>query len=223
MTRSEARTFEAWWRFDRAALFVALAGLLGLLLLWWSGYGPSQPSCCGTPVVAVPPAPTIPAATPAPVAAPAPEPPKGEPTKPEPPPVVAAAPAPAKEEAPMATPAKAKPTPDCGKIVKGVSVQFAFGSAVLSAQGRAVLDRARACFGGGRYEVVGHADSVGDKQLNQRLSEARADAVVAYLRSKGVNAARLAERGYGETKPTGDNRTAQGRAQNRRVTVTRQP
>lgn len=211
MTRSEARTPEAWRDFDRAAIFVALAGLLALLLLWWSGYGPTQASCCAAPVVAVP-------AAPAPAQVAAPEPPKVEPDKVAPPPVIAAAPAPAKAEAPVAAPAV-----DCGKIVEGIVVNFGFGSAALSTEARVALDRALPCVGGGRYEVVGHADSVGDGALNQRLSEARAAAVVAYLRSKGVDGVRLAARAYGETKPIADNNTEEGRAQNRRVTFARQP
>ncbi len=225
MTRSEARTPDAWRGFDRAALYVTLAGILALLLMWWSGYGPSQAGCCAAPVVAAPvvatpitPAAPVVAPAPAPVAAS--EPAKVEPEKVAAPPIVAAVapPAPAKAEPPAAAAAR-----DCAKIVEGVAVRFDFGSATLSTEASVALDRALLCVGGGRYEVVGHADSVGDKALNQRLSEARADAVVAYLRSKGVDAARLAARGYGETKPIADNNTEEGRAQNRRVTITRLP
>jgi len=212
MTRSEARTPEAWRGFDRAALLVTLAGLLALLLLWWTGHGPSQASCCAAPVIA---APAV-QPTPAPIPAAAPEPAKVEPAKAEPPPVVAAAPAPANAEAP-----KVAPAVDCTKLDSGVAVFFATGSAVLSGEARVVLDQALLCVRDGRYEVAGHTDNVGDKAMNQRLSEARANAVVAYLRSKGIDASRLVSRGYGETKPIADNGTADGRAQNRRITFTR--
>ena len=123
MTRPETRTPEAWREFDRAALIVAIAGLLALLLLWWSGYGPSQASCCAAPVVAVPVAPA-----PAQVAAPAP--PKVEPDKVAPPPVVAAVPAPGKVDTQVPAPAV-----DCGKIVEGVAVRFDFGSAATEHRG----------------------------------------------------------------------------------------
>jgi outer membrane protein OmpA-like peptidoglycan-associated protein len=227
MTRSEARTPEAWRGFDRAALLVTLAGLLALLLLWWTGHGPSQASCCAAPVIA---APAV-QPTPAPIPAAAPEPAKVEPAKAEPPPVVAAAPAPVKAEPPpvvAAAPApanaeapKVAPAVDCTKLDSGVAVFFATGSAVLSGEARVVLDQALLCVRDGRYEVAGHTDNVGDKAMNQRLSEARAKAVVAYLRSKGIDASRLVSRGYGETKPIADNGTADGRAQNRRITFTR--
>jgi OOP family OmpA-OmpF porin len=222
MTRSEARTPEAWRGFDRAALLVTLAGLLALLLLWWTGHGPSQASCCAAPIVAAPA--VLPPPAPAPTPAPAPAPvvtPASEPAKVEPPAVVAAAPAPAKVEAPKVEAPKAAPAVDCTKLVDGVAVHFATGSAALSGEARALLDQALLCVKDGRYEVAGHTDNVGDKAMNQRLSEARANAVVAYLRSKGVDASRLVSRGYGETKPIADNGTAEGRAQNRRITFTR--
>lgn len=221
MSRSEARTPEAWRSFDRAAIFVSLAGLLVLLLLWWSGYGPSRPGCCAAPVAVSPATPKTPAPTPPPMVAS--ESPRVEPTKVESTPPVDVAPAPAKVEAPMAEPAKAAPAIDCNKIVEGVAVHFATGSSTLTGQARVSLDEARLCVKDGSYEVAGHTDSVGSKATNQTLSEARAAAVVAYLSSKGVDAARLSARGFGETKPIADNSTAEGRAQNRRVTFTRHP
>lgn len=223
MTRSEARTPDAWRAFDRAALFVALAGLAALLLLWWSGYGPARAGCCAASVIAAPATTRVPA--PPPVASPAPEPPKVELAKAEPPPDVAAPPppSPAKVDTPKAAPAVATPAAGCSSFADGAMVHFVFGSATLGAEARALLDQAALCVGNGRYEVVGHADSVGDKEFNQTLSEARADAVVAYLRGKGIDPARLAARGYGETKPIADNATAEGRAQNRRAVLTEKP
>ncbi len=66
-------------------------------------------------------------------------------------------------------------------------------------------------------DVTGHTDNVGDADKNQQLSEARANAVVAYLKSKGVEESRVAAMGKGPDEPVGDNKTAAGRAKNRRV------
>lgn len=68
-----------------------------------------------------------------------------------------------------------------------------------------------------RFEVQGHTDDVGAKAANLTLSEERAKAVVAWLTGHGIDAARLVAKGYGDTKPVGDNATDEGRAKNRRV------
>jgi outer membrane protein OmpA-like peptidoglycan-associated protein/thioredoxin-related protein len=66
-------------------------------------------------------------------------------------------------------------------------------------------------------EIRGHTDNEGDEQKNQSLSEERAKAVVDYLVSKGVNQKRLFYRGFGSTRPIGDNATEEGKQKNRRV------
>lgn len=66
-------------------------------------------------------------------------------------------------------------------------------------------------------EVSGHTDNVGDDAYNQKLSQQRADAVKQYLLKKGVDAARLSSKGYGETKPITGNATDKDRSTNRRV------
>lgn len=68
-------------------------------------------------------------------------------------------------------------------------------------------------------DVLGHTDSVGSDAYNQTLSEQRAQAVASYLTARGVNTARIATRGYGETMPIASNDTDAGRAQNRRVEI----
>jgi outer membrane protein OmpA-like peptidoglycan-associated protein len=72
-----------------------------------------------------------------------------------------------------------------------------------------------------RVEVVGHTDNTGSLALNRRLSQARAEAVRQYLISKGVAEDRLRARGMGPDQPVASNRTAEGRAQNRRVELRR--
>jgi OOP family OmpA-OmpF porin len=69
------------------------------------------------------------------------------------------------------------------------------------------------------FEVSGYTDNVGNARANVRLSQARADAVKAYLVGKGVAARRIDTRGFGEQDPVADNKTAEGRAQNRRVEI----
>jgi OOP family OmpA-OmpF porin len=68
-----------------------------------------------------------------------------------------------------------------------------------------------------RYEIQGHTDSRGEDDYNLLLSAARAATVRAYLLNKGIVDANLIAIGYGETKPVADNKTAVGRAKNRRV------
>ena len=70
-----------------------------------------------------------------------------------------------------------------------------------------------------KFHVAGHTDSVGSEALNQKLSEARAKAVLDYLVSKGVAVDRLTSKGYGEAEPVASNNTASGRAKNRRVDI----
>ncbi|WP_159799290.1 OmpA family protein [Flavobacterium sp. MK4S-17] len=70
-----------------------------------------------------------------------------------------------------------------------------------------------------RFSIEGHTDSDGSNALNQTLSENRAAAVVTYLVENGIAADRLRSVGFGETKPIASNRTAKGKAQNRRVEV----
>ncbi|HBQ44123.1 MAG TPA: hypothetical protein DD716_00505, partial [Thiomicrospira sp.] len=68
-----------------------------------------------------------------------------------------------------------------------------------------------------KIEVSGHTDSRGSASFNQNLSEQRADAVKNYLESKDIDSSRILTTGFGESNPVGDNMTAAGRAENRRV------
>ena len=68
-----------------------------------------------------------------------------------------------------------------------------------------------------RIAVEGHTDSVGTEELNQSLSEARANAVRDFLAGAGVAADRVSASGFGESQPVASNNTASGRQQNRRV------
>ncbi|MFD1768192.1 OmpA family protein [Sphingobacterium suaedae] len=69
-------------------------------------------------------------------------------------------------------------------------------------------------------KLAGHTDNTGSMQTNMRLSKERAEAVKAYLVSKGANASRIEATGYGPTQPIASNATAEGRQINRRVEFT---
>ena len=68
-------------------------------------------------------------------------------------------------------------------------------------------------------EIAGYTDNVGNNLANQKLSEDRANAVRNYLIKKGVDAARLTAKGYGDSDPVASNDTEDGRQQNRRTEV----
>jgi OOP family OmpA-OmpF porin len=103
-------------------------------------------------------------------------------------------------------------------------VQFAFNSAELTDEGRATLDEVAETLTRLKFisgTVIGHTDSIGTEEFNQRLSERRAATVAQYLEAKGVAPGRLAVSGKGESQPIADNATREGRALNRRVVLRR--
>ena len=99
-------------------------------------------------------------------------------------------------------------------------LNFDTGSANLQASSASQLDQIAAMLKSAptlSIEVGGHTDNVGDAAANQKLSQARAAAVVSALTTRGIAAARLTPKGYGAAAPIADNRTEDGRAKNRRV------
>ncbi|MDQ3682652.1 MAG: OmpA family protein [Bacteroidota bacterium] len=70
-----------------------------------------------------------------------------------------------------------------------------------------------------KIQIEGHTDNIGKAPDNLKLSQNRAKAVVSYLTSKGIAASRLNAKGFGATKPVTENKTEEGRAQNRRTEV----
>ncbi len=99
-------------------------------------------------------------------------------------------------------------------------VLFAVDSAELNPNSRIALNEAAKVineFDKTAVIVQGHTDSTGTNEHNQDLSERRADSVRAYLSDRGVSAARMKSRGYGEDHPIATNDTPEGRQANRRV------
>ena len=109
-----------------------------------------------------------------------------------------------------------------GDTVTLRNIFFETASATLVETSLAELDRlaeALARHPPLRLEVGGHTDAVGSDEANLLLSERRAKAVYDYLVERGVSADRLAYRGYGESRPVATNDTPEGRAANRRTTL----
>ena len=143
----------------------------------------------------------------APAAAPAPAPRAAAP---------AAAPAPAPAARPAPPPAAAT------KVTYAADTFFDFDKSVLKADGKAKLDDLAGKVKAINLEViiaVGHTDSVGSDAYNQKLSVKRAEAVKAYLVTKGIEKNRVYTEGKGEKQAVADNKTAAGRSKNRRVEI----
>jgi len=145
--------------------------------------------------------------------------------------IVASKEAPAPVAAPAAKPAarvvapKPAPKPQpvaATKVTYAADAFFDFDKAVVKAEGKAKLDDLIGKVKGINLEViiaVGHTDSVGTDKYNQKLSVRRAEAVKAYLVSKGIEKNRVYTEGKGEKQPVADNKTREGRAKNRRVEI----
>ena len=134
-----------------------------------------------------------------------------------PPAPAAATPAPAAPARPAAPPAVA-----ASKVTFAADAFFDFDKSVLKPEGRAKLTDLVSKIRDVNLEViiaVGHTDSIGSDAYNQRLSVRRAEAVKAFLVSKGIERNRVYTEGKGEKQPVADNRTKEGRAKNRRVEI----
>jgi outer membrane protein OmpA-like peptidoglycan-associated protein len=106
------------------------------------------------------------------------------------------------------------------KVTFAEKILFDFDSATLKPASQAQLDQVATILG--KYPdtdilVMGHTDSRGTEDYNQKLSERRAGAVAGYIEGRGVTSSRIQSRGLGESVPVAANDSEEGRAQNRRV------
>lgn len=112
---------------------------------------------------------------------------------------------------------------DVNALVKALNLQiinFASGSSEIPADNKAILDQAVTLLNkvsGVKLNVGGHTDSTGNAASNKALSQRRAQAVVDYLTSKGVDASKLVAQGHGSDQPVAENTTDEGRFKNRRI------
>jgi OOP family OmpA-OmpF porin len=105
-------------------------------------------------------------------------------------------------------------------VLKGVNFETA--SAKLRPESTSILDGVASTIQQchcSKVDIRGYTDSVGKPDYNQKLSERRANAVKDYLESHGVPPGIVTAQGFGEENPIASNKTADGRAENRRVTV----
>ncbi len=124
--------------------------------------------------------------------------------------------------APAAAPAPAAAAPASEKVTFEADAFFDFDKSVLKPAGKAKLEDLVSKLQGTDIEVVvatGHTDSIGTDAYNIKLSLRRANAVKAFLASKGIPADRIFVEGKGEGQPVASNKTREGRAKNRRVEV----
>ncbi len=139
----------------------------------------------------------------------------------------AAAPAPAPAAAApvaprAAAPAPAPQPPAATKVTYAADAFFDVNKSVVKPEGKAKMDDLVSKIKDINLEViigVGHTDSDGGDAANQKLSVARAEAVKAYLVSKGIEKNRVYTEGKGEKQPVADNKTKEGKAKNRRVEI----
>ncbi|MDI3451938.1 OmpA family protein [Acinetobacter sp. V89_4] len=112
---------------------------------------------------------------------------------------------------------------DVNALVKALNLQiinFASGSSDIPADNKAILDQAATLLNkvsSVKLNVGGHTDSTGNAAANKALSQRRAQAVVDYLKSKGVDASKLVAEGHGSDQPVAENTTEEGRFKNRRI------
>lgn len=173
-----------------------------------NSYGQCWHTAFWTPAMAVPGCDGVSAEAPPPrVAVPAPAP-------------AVAEPAPAPVPAPAPAPAPRTIFTDKPITIEGAN--FDSGSANLKSTASRQLDTVvefAAKYKEANLTVVGYTDNRGNEAANQVLSRKRAESVKAYLTRKGVAADRIATDGKGSASPVGDNKTAAGRATNRRVEI----
>jgi OmpA-OmpF porin, OOP family len=113
------------------------------------------------------------------------------------------------------------------KLAIDDQILFRSGSASVDPRSfdllKRIADAIKAIPGEKKIAIEGHTDNKGKEKANEKLSQGRAEAVIAHLVRHGVDRARLSAKGYGQAKPIASNDTDEGRAKNRRVEFIIQP
>jgi OOP family OmpA-OmpF porin len=101
-------------------------------------------------------------------------------------------------------------------------VLFDFDKSTIKPEAAQILDRLVAFMNENKDKktaLSGHTDNIGTEAYNLKLSDRRWMSVRDYVVKKGVDSGRVSGQGFGESKPIADNKTAEGRAKNRRVEI----
>lgn len=109
-----------------------------------------------------------------------------------------------------------------GEVIRLNNLFFDLGSANLQPESYPEIERMALILRKHptlKIEVAGHTDNIGDEGFNVQLSQKRAAQVIDVLVKNGIEAERIIPKGYGSSKPVDDNRTPEGRHQNRRVEI----
>lgn len=125
---------------------------------------------------------------------------------------------------PAPAPRVQAPAPQPVRVTMRVETLFDFDRSVIKPEGRVIIDGFITSLNGSQLKydtviVIGHTDSIGSDEYNMRLGQRRAEAVKAYLVSKGIDSRTIRTESRGERDPVADNKTALGRAKNRRAVV----
>ena len=126
---------------------------------------------------------------------------------------------------PKPAPPPPPPPPPAPKVERTIildDVLFDFDKSTIKPEAAQILDRLVAFMNENKNSKVnlsGYTDNIGTEAYNLKLSDRRWTSVKDYTLKKGVDGSRVSGQGFGETKPIADNKTAEGRAKNRRVEI----
>jgi outer membrane protein OmpA-like peptidoglycan-associated protein len=149
-------------------------------------------------------------------------PPTTPPPAPPPPPPPSPPPPPPKPTPPPPPPPPPPPAPKVERTIILDDVLFDFDKSTIKPEAAQILDRLVAFMNenkNARAALSGYTDNVGTEAYNLKLSDRRWMSVKDYVVKKGVEGGRVSGQGFGESKPIADNKTAEGRAKNRRVEI----
>jgi len=116
---------------------------------------------------------------------------------------------------------EAPPMVKAKKIIIDQMIHFDFDKSTIKKESYPILEDVASVMKNNpqikKIRIEGHTDWIGTDEYNQKLSERRSNAVKEFLTNKGIDASRMEAVGYGESRPIADNKTAEGRAKNRRT------